>query len=128
MPEDGPGLQWITASSEIRSIRKSGKLHRAGLVFVWVLGGADEAGKPPAVAVVTGRGFSGAVTRNLAKRRVRGSLFEKRELLEPGSRYLIEGRAGVEEADYQLLVTEIDSILSRARNCVKKRKPGRGEE
>jgi ribonuclease P protein component len=128
MPGDGPGLQWITASNEIRSVRKSGKLYRGDHVFVWVLDSASEAGEPAAVAVVTGRGFSGAVARNLAKRRIKGSLFEKRELLKPGSRYLIEGRAGVEEADYQLLVTEIDSILSRARNCVKKRKPGHGDE
>ncbi|MHB8894960.1 MAG: ribonuclease P protein component [Candidatus Geothermincolia bacterium] len=117
-PREGPGLRWITASSEMRSIRKQGKLYRGGLVFIWACPG-DPGEEAPGVAVVTGRGFRNAVTRNLAKRRLRGGLLDRRQLLEQGKCYLVEGRRGVEKADYQLLVKEIDDILSRTRNCLK---------
>jgi ribonuclease P protein component len=121
----GPGLRWITGSREIRSIRRTGKLFRGTHVFVRVAHGASG---EPAVALVTGRGFSGAVARNLAKRRLRGGVLDERDLLMPGRTYMVEGRPGAEEIDYQLLVNEIHELLSRALNCVTQegRKPGDG--
>jgi RNase P protein component len=87
-------------------------------VFLWMAMGTEGLAE---VAVVTGRGFPNAVRRNMAKRRVRGGLLDVRTLLEPGRRYLLEGRAGVDRVDYQLLVTEIENILSESRNWNKKR-------
>jgi ribonuclease P protein component len=108
----GPGFRWITAPREMMCIRKSGALHRGKYLFIWVLDGV--AGEElPAVAVVTGRGFRSAVKRNLARRRTRGVVLEARELLEPRRSYLIEGRPGAEEADYQFLVAEIEKALTR---------------
>ena len=96
-------------------------------MFVWAsLEAPGEA--QPAVAVVTGRGFRGAVSRNLAKRRLRSGILERRDLLDPGYEYLVEGRPGVEKADYQILVTEIEDLLSRTRNCVKQKRREPGEE
>jgi len=116
-----PLIRWITSPVEIRSLRKSGSLDRGDLVFVWSSGRggpADEA----SVAVVTGRGFSGAVARNLAKRRLRGSVLQLRGLLEPGRSYLIEARKELERANYQILVFEIEQKLMRARNWERKKK------
>jgi len=120
-------LDWITDSREIRSVRQKGKLYKGSNLFIWVCEGDTEA-EVPRVAIVTGRGFPGAVSRNLAKRRVRGSLLDRRQELEPGKCYLVEGRKGVEKASYQLLVIEVDDILSRTRNCVNKREPVPGGE
>jgi ribonuclease P protein component len=122
----GPGLRWITVSREIRSIRRASKLLRGKHVFVRVADDASDAGGEPAVALVTGRGFSGAAARNLAKRRIRGGVLDKRDLLLPGRRYMVEGRPGAEEIDYQILVNEIHELLSRVGNCVTQegRKPG----
>jgi len=126
MPEeDGPGLRWVTGSKEIRSIRRAGMLQRGSLVYVWTSEGVPHEADRAEVALVTGRGFKGAIARNLAKRRLRGSVLEKRDLLEPGKRYLIEGRPGLENVDYQILVIEISDLLSRSMTCAKKgRKPG----
>jgi ribonuclease P protein component len=115
------GLRWVTASNEIRSIRRTGKLLRGAHVFVWVADEASENEDLPAVALVTGRGFKGATGRNLAKRRLRGGLLDERGLLLPGRKYLVEGRPGTERTDYQLLVIEIQDILSRTGNCMKKK-------
>ncbi|PKQ27750.1 MAG: ribonuclease P protein component [Candidatus Anoxymicrobium japonicum] len=119
--KNNPPIRWITTSKEIRSIRKTGKLFRGGHVFLWASAGNDNPGVV-GLAVVTGKGFHGAVKRNLAKRRVRGAMLEKRELLNRGARYLVEGRRGVEEIDYQILVKEIDTLLSRTQNCVKEKR------
>lgn len=93
-------------------------------MFVWASDGLPGEGAAPSVAIATGRGFSGAVSRNAGKRRVKGGILDKRELLEPGLSYLVEGRAGVEKVDYQILVNEIDDILSESHNWVKKRTRG----
>lgn len=126
MPEeDGPGLRWVTGSKEIRSIRRAGILQRGSLVFVWTSESVPNEADHAAVALVTRRGFKGAVARNLAKRRLRGSVLDKRDLLEPGKRYLIEGRPGLEKVYYQILVNEISDLLLRSVTCVKKgREPG----
>jgi ribonuclease P protein component len=115
----------LTAKTEMLSVRRAGTLHRGKYVFVWVQDGGEE--DPPAIGVVTGRGFPGAVRRNLARRRLRGAVLEKRDLLERGKRYLFEARPGAEKADYQKLVFEIESALSRFRNCQKKRSDSRGK-
>ena len=101
-----PGLRWITKPQEMLSIRRAGRLYRGKHLYVWVLSGAKTE-ELPAVAVVTGRGFSGASRRNLAKRRVRGSVLDTRHLLKAEHLYLVEGRPGADKVDYQLLVDEI---------------------
>lgn len=56
------------------------------------------------------------MSRNLAKRRLRGALLDSREAIEPGRMYLFEARPGTDRADYQLLVIEVETALSRVRN------------
>lgn len=129
MPGDkGPHLRWITSRSEMRSVRKNGNLTRGNLVFVWECETGTSGTAETAVAVVTGRGFANAVSRNRAKRRLRGCVYDLRDLLEPGVSYRIEGRTEQAEADYQLLVTEMRGILSRTRNCAKKKPPQSGRK
>jgi ribonuclease P protein component len=125
MPEAGsPGLRWVTTSSDIKAIRKSGRLCRGGHVFLWTAHGSGDLAD---VAVVTGRGFGNAVSRNAAKRRMKGGLLDSRVLLDPGKRYLLEGRAGVDKVNYQILVREIENLLSESRNWNKKRSGTGGE-
>jgi len=107
-----PPFRWITAPREMMTIRKSGALHRGKYLFIWVLDSAVGQGLP-AVAVATGKGFKSAVKRNLARRRTRGAVLDSRQLLEPHRSYLVEGRPGVEEIDYHLLVMEIEKALTR---------------
>lgn len=115
-----PRIRWITSSSEIRSLRREGRLSRGNLVFIWVSGAGHPAGEVQ-VAVATGRGFSGSVGRNKAKRRVKGSVLQLRSLLEPGRSYLLEGRKELESADYQELVSEIEETITRTRNWATKK-------
>jgi ribonuclease P protein component len=114
MREVDPRVVWITKKREILSVRREGIPNRGKHVFVWV--SAGDGMKAPAVGVVTGRGFAGAVPRNRAKRRLRGAVFDKRALLGRGNRYLFEARPGTEKADYQLLVNEVESALSKAQS------------
>lgn len=86
-------------------------------MFAWVSSNANEGAEAPRAGVITGRGFGKAVERNLARRRVRGCIVEMRHLLEPGNSYLVECRPGAQSANYQLLVSEISSILSRYSRC-----------
>ena len=71
------------------------------------------------MGVVAGRGFGKAVERNRARRRVRGCIMEMRELLEPGSVYLVECRPGAESTNYQLLARELGAILAGYSSCEK---------
>lgn len=59
------------------------------------------------------RGFKRAVDRNLVRRRLRGCIMGVRDLLEPGHVYLIECKPGAELVDYQKLVNEVESLISR---------------
>lgn len=106
-------------------MRKSGSLDRGDLVFVWSSGSGGPA-DVASVAAVTGRGFSGAVARNLAKRRLKGSVLQLRRLLEPGRSYLVEARKELEGANYQKLVFEIEQKLARVRNWERKKKATSG--
>jgi ribonuclease P protein component len=118
MPSDNrSGIQWISRSRDLKSLRRIGSFFRGGLVFVWVFPNASPSDEEPFVGIVTGKGFRNAVKRNRARRRVRGCLMDSRQLLKPGGRYLVECRPGVDVADYQLLVIELQSILSRISNC-----------
>jgi len=108
---DGP--QWVTKSSQIRSARKEGIFLRGEHLFAWV---SEESGvekDPPVVGIVIRRGFKRAVDRNLMRRRLRGCIMEVRDLLKPGGVYLIECKPGAETIDYQLLVKEVRSLVSR---------------
>ena len=107
-----PGLRWVTAPREMMSIRKTGTLHRGKYLFIWVRE-SRHGDEQPAVAVVTGKGFRNATRRNLARRRARGGVMDSRGLLAPRHSYLIEGRPGAEEVDYQFLVAEIEKALTR---------------
>lgn len=112
---DRPKTGRITRSGDIRSLRRTGRFFRGDNVSIWVLveGRTGEDPPPPLLGVVTGRGFRGAVERNRARRRVKGCLNQLENILEPGGSYLVECRPGSEKVDYQNLVTEIESILSR---------------
>lgn len=107
----------MSSSRDFKSLRRIGSFFRGGLVFVWVSPNASPSDEEPFVGIVAGKGFENAVKRNRARRRVRGCLMDSRQLLEPGDRYLVECRPGVEVADYQLLVSELQSILLRISNC-----------
>lgn len=114
------GLRRIKKSGDLKEVRRSGRLYRSELVNVWVSDpgriGIDEG---PAVGVVTGRGFPRAVSRNRARRRIRGCIMELRDILDPGSAYLVECRAGSEKANYQKLVFSLRDILTEAGNCTR---------
>jgi ribonuclease P protein component len=112
------GIQWISSPRDFKSLRRIGTSFRGGFIFVWVSPKASPREEAPFVGVVTGRGFRNAVGRNRARRRVRGCLVDLRHLLKPGNGYLVECRPGAEVVDYQLLVDEMQSILSRAANCM----------
>ncbi len=114
---DGPGIQWISSSRDFKSLRRIGRFFRGGLIFIWVSPNNSSGGGAPFVGIVAGRGFGNAVKRNRARRRVRGCLMDLRHLLKPGDSYLVECRPGTEDVDYQLLVNEMQSILSRATEC-----------
>jgi len=107
-PEDVPGR--ISSPVEIVSIRRSGKQYRGRFVRIWAARGAG--GKR--VAVTCGRGFKGAVSRNLAKRRVRGCIMELRPEMTPGTDFVVECRPGAEGADYQNLVNDVRELFRRA--------------
>jgi len=108
------GIRWTSDSREIKTIRGSGQLLRGRSVLVWVSHNSYERTCAPIVGIAAARGFSSAVNRNLAKRRVRGCLMDLRHLLKPGNRYLVKFRPGVEREEYQILVEEMRSILLRA--------------
>jgi ribonuclease P protein component len=127
-PGTATGVRWLRGGRQIRNLRKSGKPIRGSFFFARVgrAGPSDEG--VAGVAIVTGRGFAGAVRRNLARRRARGALLDLREMLLEGREYLLECRPGCEGADYQKLVIDLRGILSRAENCEEKRQrtPGGG--
>jgi ribonuclease P protein component len=107
------GLRWITKSRQIRLARKEGIFFRSEHLFAWVSAESFVKSDHPAVAIVFRRGFKRAVDRNLVRRRVRGCIMEARDLLEPGCVYLIECKPGAETVDYQILVKEVQSLISR---------------
>jgi ribonuclease P protein component len=107
------GIIWAADSRDIKSIRGGGRLIRGRSVLVWVSHNACENAGVPVVGLAPARGFTNAVNRNLAKRRIRGCLMDLRGLLQPGNCYLVQFRPGVERQDYQLLVDEMRSILLR---------------
>lgn len=113
------GLEWATGKAVIRSIRMQGDLYRGRLVYIWVVRGARGGRPGPRVAAVTGRGFAGAVSRNLARRRIKGSVRDARGLLDGDSEYLVEARPAVEDANYQDLVIEVERLLC----SIRERKP-----
>jgi ribonuclease P protein component len=115
---DRSGIQWISSPRDFKSLRRIGTFFRGGFIFVWVSPKASLREEAPSVGVVTGSGFRNAVRRNRARRRVRGCLVELRHLLKPGRSYLVECRPGAEIVDYQFLADEMQSILSRAANCM----------
>lgn len=108
-----PQLRWFNRPGELLSVRKAGKQYRGRYVFCW--SHWSESGDT-AVAVVTGRGFKGAVARNSAKRRLKGAVLDNRETIPPNRLYLFEARPGTERADYQELVVEVESALLRVGN------------
>jgi ribonuclease P protein component len=109
----GIDLRWLTKSSQIRSAKKEGVLLRGEHLLSWVsTERAVEIG-PPAVGIVIRRGFKRAVDRNLMRRRLRGCIFDLRQTLKPGHVYLIECKPGAERIDYQILVKEIEGLLTR---------------
>jgi ribonuclease P protein component len=109
-----PGIRWAADTRDIKSIKSGGLLFRGRSVLVWVSHNACEGTEVPVVGIAPARGFTSAVNRNLAKRRIRGCLLELRHLLKPGTGYLVQFRPGVEKQEYQILVEEIRSILLRA--------------
>jgi ribonuclease P protein component len=115
--DESAGVQWISKSRDIKSLRRTGRFFRGRMVLIWVSPSAIDGGGAPFVGIVAGRGFGNAVRRNLARRRVRGCLMDMRHLLRLGTSYLVECRPGVEEVDYQFLVIEMQSILLRSSNC-----------
>ncbi len=113
-----PRICRISKSRDIRYLRRTGRFVRGENVFAWVSRdgcgrNGKEPGAVPRVGVIAGRGFDGAVPRNRARRRVRGCVMDLRHLLEPGCSYLFLCRHGTEKVDYQILVNEIRTILSR---------------
>jgi ribonuclease P protein component len=110
------GLRWITKSSQIRSAREEGVFLRGEHLFAWVSAVTGTESTPPAVGIVLRRGFKRAVDRNLVRRRLHGCIMELRNMLKPGCVYLIECKPGTETIDYQLLVNEIKSLISRVDN------------
>ena len=89
-------------------------------MLIWVSRSAREGEDSARVGVVTGKRFGNSVSRNRAKRRVRGCIMDLRQLLRPGMDYLIECRQALQDVDYQYLVTETGDILSRFENCCMK--------
>jgi ribonuclease P protein component len=129
MPSNGgSGIQWISDSRDFRSLRRIGRFFRGGLLFIWVSPNASPGEEAPSVGIITGRGFAGATQRNRAKRRVRGCVMDLRHLLKPGRSYLVECRPGANIVDYQILVNEMQSILSRILNCETKNEMNTGGE
>ena len=111
--DQGAGLRWITNSSQIRSARKKGIFFRGDHMFAWVSQESVVEPGPPVVGIVLRRGFKRAVDRNVVRRRLRGCIMELRDLLEPGRVYLIECKPGAEKVNYQILVIEVQSLISR---------------
>ncbi len=76
------------------------------------------------VCVVAGRGFRGAVARNRARRRLRGSVWRVRDAFEEGAEYVVIGRPGVET----LPAGEIDRRLRGMLGRLRERKEGGAED
>jgi ribonuclease P protein component len=114
-------VTWLTDADSIKSIRRNGRLFRGKSVFAWVSRHKAGVCAAPRVVVVTGRGFSLATQRNLAKRRVRGCIMDLRPHLDEDHNYLIECRKGADKVNYQILVNEVRGILSQASVTEKKK-------
>lgn len=127
-PGTAIGVRWLRRGRQIRNLRKSGKPFRGRFFFARIGRAGPSEDCVAGVAIVTGRGFAGAVRRNLARRRARGALLELREMLLEGREYLLECRPGCEDVNYQELVIDLRGILSRAEICEEKRQrtPGSG--
>lgn len=106
------GLRWVSSPSEIRRLRKVGKPHRAGPVSLWTAPAPEGSTGLPTAGVVAGRGFKGAVSRNLARRRTKGAVLELRELLAEDRCYLVECRPGAESLNYQKLVNILKCLIT----------------
>lgn len=110
MPAVKLRLEKVSRSGDIRTIRRRGRRATGKYSTAWV---AEKAtgDKGISLGIVTSRGFRSAVSRNRARRRVRGCIMDARDLLKPGNTYLVECRPGAEEEEYQLLVKDIETIL-----------------
>ena len=103
-------LEKVSRSGDIRTIRRTGRRATGKYLTAWVAGKAA-GDRGISLGIVTSRGFQSAVSRNRAKRRVRGCIMDVRDLLKPGNTYLIECRPGADEEEYQILVKDIETIL-----------------
>lgn len=83
-------------------------------VTLWILKD-DRPGGSVSVGVVAGRGYKKAVDRNLAKRRTRGCIIERKQKLKPGYRYLFECRKSAGIVSYQYLVADVEKLISEVK-------------
>ena len=96
---------------------------------------ADEIGEttpPPALVgvVVPKKQVSRATHRNRIKRRVRALMSARVDGIEPGARVVVRGLAGAEGATSDELGADLDRLLTRSREAIRRTRrtggPGRG--
>ncbi len=109
--------QKIRKRSEFLAIFNQGRFSRGKLINLWIYErpGQDGLGAKPKIGIIVSRkAHSGAVKRNLWKRRMREVFRHKQHLIRNGIELLIQAKPQPKVPAYEALKGELERLLMKA--------------
>lgn len=102
----------LRAPKELAQVFRAGHRVHSDAVTAAVTRGGDDRAK---VAVTTVKGLGNAVARNRARRRLREAVSPLVSQLRPGTRAVLQARAGALSVSFQELSRQVLDVLRRAQ-------------